>query len=175
MREQNLDDLCSIVLEYIMLFTKSENGRRGIAHVRTLNVLAALVWCLGGIILVVKGGKLLAGAASLFPGSLWPWVAAVAGLLLGAVKGKFLFSRSCKNNLSRISGLRHPRIWQFFSPGFFVLLFLMIVAGAILSRLAHASFPALIGVAVLDLAVGAALLASSRVFWQQKAFGKSDS
>ena len=156
-----------------MLFTRSENDGRGIAHVRTLNVLAALVWCLGGVILLVKGGKLLAGAASLFPGSVWPWVAAVAGLSLGAVRGKFLFSRSCKNNLARISSLRHPKIWQFFSPGFFVLLFLMIAAGAVLSRLAHTSFPALIGVVVLDLAVGAALLASSRVFWQQKAFVKS--
>ncbi len=154
-----------------MLFTRSENGGR--AHVRTLNVLAALVWCLGGVILVVKGGKLLAGAASLFPGFLWPWTVAVAGLLLGAVKGKFLFSRSCKNNLARISSLRHPRIWQFFSPGFFVLLFLMIAAGVVLSRLAHTSFAVLVGVAVLDLAVGAALLASSRVFWQQKAFVKS--
>lgn len=156
-----------------MLFTRSENGGRGIAHVRTLNVLAALVWCLGGVILLVKGGKLLVGAASLFPGSVWPWVAAVSGLLLGAVKGKFLFSRSCKNNLARISSLRHPRIWQFFSPGFFVLLFLMIAAGAVLSRLAHTSFVVLVGVAVLDLAVGAALLASSRVFWQRKAFVKS--
>lgn len=158
-----------------MLFTRSENGGRGIAHVRTLNVLAALVWCLGGVVLLVKGGKLLAGAASLFPGSVWPWVAVVAGLLLGAVKGKFLFSRSCKNNLARISSLRHPRIWQFFSPGFFVLLLIMIAAGTVLSRLAHTSFPVLVAVVVLDLAVGAALLASSRVFWQQKAFVKSNS
>lgn len=158
-----------------MLFTRSENGGRGIAHVRTLNVLAALVWCLGGVILLVKGGKLLAGATSLFPGSVWPWVAAVSGLLLGAAKGKFLFSRSCKNNLARISSLRYPRIWQFFSPGFFVLLLIMIAAGTVLSRLAHTSFPVLVGVVVLDLAVGAALLASSRVFWQQKAFVKSNS
>ena len=146
---------------------------RRIAHVRILNILAGLVWCLGGVVLLLKGGKLLVGSASLFPGSLWPWVAAVAGLLLGAVKGKFLFSRSCKNNLVRISSLRHPRIWQFFSPGFFVLLFLMIAAGSVLSRLAQTSFPALVGVVILDLAVGAALLASSRVFWQQKAFVKS--
>lgn len=152
--------------------THSDDQGRRIVRVRMLNILAALVWCLGGVILLVKGGTLLAGSASLFPGSLWPWAGAVAGLTLGAVRGKLLFSRSCKNNLSRISGLRHPRIWQFFSPGFFLLLFLMIVVGAVFSRLAHSSFPALIGVAVLDLAVGTALLASSRVFWQQKAFVK---
>ena len=156
-----------------MFFVKSNNGGWGVAHVRTLNVLAALVWCLGGVILLLKGGTLLAESASLFPGPAWPWVAAGAGLLLGAAKGRFLFSRSCRNNLARISSLRHPRIWQFFSPGFFVLLFLMIIAGVFLSRWAHTSFPALIGVVVLDLAIGAALLASSRVFWQQKAFIKS--
>jgi hypothetical protein len=144
-----------------------------IALVRMMNILAALVWCLGGVILLIKGGKLLAGSASLFPNPAWPWVVAIAGLFLGAVKGKFLFSRSCKKNLTRISSLRNPRIWQFFSPGFFVLLLLMITAGAVLSRLAQTSFPVLVGVAVLDLAVGAALLASSRVFWQQKAFVKS--
>jgi len=33
--------------------------------------------------------------------------------------------------------------------------------------------PDLVGVVILDLGVGAALLASSRVFWQQKAFIKS--
>ena len=144
-----------------------------ISHVRMLNILAALAWCTGGAVLLVKGGRLLAGSVSLFPGPGWPWGVAVAGLLLGAVKGKLIFSGSCKKNLRRISSLRHPRIWQFFSPGFFFLLLLMIVAGAVLSRLAYTSLPALVGVAVLDLAVGAALLASSRVFWQQKAFMKS--
>ena len=152
----------------------AEQNQR-IALVRMLNILAAFVWCLGGVILLARVVKLLAGSASLFPSPVWPWVVAIAGLLLGAVKGKFLFSRSCKNNLTRISSLRNPRIWQFFSPGFFVLLLLMIAAGVVLSRLAYTSFPALVGVVVLDLAVGAALLTSSRVFWQEKAFMKPGS
>lgn len=152
----------------------AERNQR-IAFVRMLNILAALVWCLGGVILLIKGGKLLAGSASLFPSPVWPWVVAITGLLLGAVKGKLLFSRRCKKNLTRISSLRNPRIWQFFSPGFFVLLLFMIAAGMALSRLAYTSFPVLVGVVVLDLAVGAALLVSSRVFWKQKAFMKSGS
>lgn len=143
------------------------------AHLRILKVLAALVWCTGGVVLLFKGGKLLFVSTPLFSGLQWPWSVAVAGLLLGAVKGKLLFSKSCRKNLNRISNLRHPRIWQFYSPGFFLLLLLMIAAGVVLSRLAHTSFPALIIVALLDLAVGAALLASSLVFWQQKAFLKS--
>lgn len=150
----------------------SDRNRRS-AHVRLLNIMAAFVWCLGGIILLMKGGSLLAGSASLFPGPVWPWVTAVAGLLLGVIKGRFIFSRNCKKNLKRISSLKNPRIWQFFSPGFFLFLLLMITAGVVLSRLAHTAFPILVGVAVLDLAVGVALLASSRVFWEQKAFVKS--
>lgn len=131
-----------------------------------LNILAALVWYLGGVILLMKGGSLLLASASLFPGPEWPWVVGGGGLLLGFVKGKWLFSKSCKKNLRRISSLKNPRLWQFFSPVFFLLLLLMITAGVILSRLAHTSFPVLVGVVVLDLAVGAALLVSGRVFWQ---------
>ena len=178
--EQTLDHFCSTVLEYTTFLeglrmaddvnTHLIDNHRRITHARLLNILAALVWCLGGVILLVKGGKLLAGSVSLFPGPVWPWVAAISGLLLGGVKGEFLFSKSCKNNLIRISSLKNPRIWQFFSPAFFVLLLLMIAAGVVLSRLAHTSFPILVGIVILDLAVGAALLASSCVFWQQKAF-----
>jgi hypothetical protein len=148
---------------------------RRVAYVRLLNILAAFVWYLGGVILLIKGGKLLVGSVSLFPGPVWPWIVALAGIMLGAIKGKFLFSSGCKKNLARISNLKNPRLWQFFSPGFFVFLLLMMVSGVVLSRLAHTSFPVLVGIAVLDLSIGAALLASSRVFWQQKAFTKSDS
>ncbi len=145
-----------------------------LARIRLLKILAALVWYLGGIILLYKGVTLLIGSVPLFKGSGWPWVVALVGFALGAVKGRLLFSKTCRKNLRRISGLAHPRVWQFFSPGFFLLLLVMIAAGILLSRLAHTSLSALIGVVVLDLAVGTALLASSRVFWQSRAFAASD-
>jgi hypothetical protein len=150
--------------------THPAEQERRIVHAGMLNILAALVWYLGGVILLMKGTRLLLSSVPLFPSPEWPWIVGGGGLLLGLIKGKWLFSRSCQNNLTRISNLRHPRIWQFFSPGFFFLLLLMIAVGVMLSRLAHTSFPILVGVVILDLAVGAALLASSCVFWQQKAF-----
>lgn len=137
---------------------------------RILNILAALVWYIGGFVLLLKARSLLLEADTLQPAQLWPWFGLVAGVLFGSLKAKFLFSKSCRKNLNRIAALQHPKLWQFFRPGFFFLLALMIASGATLSRMAHDNYPFLIGVAVLDLSIAIALLGSSYVFWQQKAF-----
>ena len=137
---------------------------------RTLNILAALVWYAGGIVLLLKGGSLLIEAEALDPGKIWPWLAAILALFLGGWKARFIFGKSIKRNLARIAALDRPRIWQFFSLGFFVALAVMIAAGASLSRLAQGSYPLLIAVAVLDLAIAVALLGSSIIYWQQRAF-----
>jgi hypothetical protein len=140
------------------------------ASIRTLNILAALVWYVGGLVLLLKGGSLLLEAASIKPQLLWPWLTMVAGPTIGLVKARFLFSKSCRKNLARIELLKQPKLWQFFRPGFFMALVVMILAGATLSRLAHNNYPFLIGVALLDLSLAMALLGSSYVFWKQKAF-----
>jgi hypothetical protein len=137
---------------------------------RSLKLMAALIWYAGAIVLLLKGGSLLAEAAALRPGLPWPWLAVVGALLLGGLKARFIFSRSCEENLARIVALDRPRLWQFFGTGFFVALALMILAGAALSRLAHGHYFFLLGVAVLDLGIAIALLGSSLVFWQEKAF-----
>lgn len=137
---------------------------------RILNILAALVWYLGGIVLLLKGGSLLAEAASLRPGLAWPWVAVGVALLVGGLQAKSHFSRLCEKNLARIAALERPRFWQFFRPGFFVALAAMILTGATLSRLAHNQYVFLLGVAALDLTLAIALLGSSYVFWREKAF-----
>jgi hypothetical protein len=137
---------------------------------RTLNVLAALVWYIGGIVLLLKGGSLLAEAQALGPGQVWPRLAIFTALVAGSLQARFLFSKSCRKNLERISALDQPMIWQFYRPGFFGFLVLMIVTGATLSRLAHNNYPLLIGVGALDLNLAVALLASSYVYWQRRAF-----
>lgn len=141
-----------------------------IVSARTLHILAALVWYAGGIVLLLKGGSLLVEAEALEPGKIWPWLAGILAVLLGALKARFIFGKSIKRNLARIAALDEPRVWQFFSPGFFVALTVMIAAGATLSRLAHGNYPFLIAVAVLDLSIAVALLGSSVVYWQQRAF-----
>jgi hypothetical protein len=137
---------------------------------RSLNTLAALVWYAGGVVLLLKGGSLLAEAERLRPELGWPWLAVAAALVFGGLKARFLFSKSCEKNLARIATLEQPRIWQFFRPGFLVALATMILVGAALSRLAHNHYAFLIAVAALDLAIAFALLGSSYVFWREKAF-----
>lgn len=140
---------------------------------RTLKILAALIWYIGGIILVTKGGSLLIEAATLKPEQGWIWLAVVIGVLIGGAKAKYLFSKSCKKNLARIDLLRQRKLWQFYRPGFFIFLALMIATGATLSRMAHGSFSFLISVAILDFSLATALLGSSYIFWTQKAFARN--
>ncbi len=133
----------------------------------TLKTLAALVWYIGGIVLLIKGSSLLMEAKLLQPDKHWPWTAAIVALLIGGIKAKFLFSKSCRKNLVRIAGLDQPKLWQFFRPVFFLLLLLMILIGAALSNLARGNYPFLLGRATLDLTIAIALLGSSYVFWQR--------
>ncbi|HSR32286.1 MAG TPA: hypothetical protein VLY63_17120 [Anaerolineae bacterium] len=141
---------------------------------RTLNILAAAVWIIGGFVLLRKGGSLLVEAEVLQPDQVWPWLAAIAALFLGGLKGRSLFSKSCRRNLDRIAALERPKIWQFFRPGFFLALAVMIATGVTLSRLAHGNYPFLLAVGTLDLSLAVALLGSSYIFWKQKAFSASE-
>ncbi|MCP4671852.1 MAG: hypothetical protein GY857_11165 [Desulfobacula sp.] len=139
---------------------------------RTLKILAALLWYTGGIILVSKGYSLLIKADTLKPGQNWTWMAIVIGLLIGGVKAKYLFNKSCKKNLTRIDLLSQPKIWQFFRPEFFLFLVIMIVTGATLSRMAHNNYIFLISIAILDISIATALMGSSYIFWKEKAFSR---
>lgn len=132
----------------------------------SLRILAALVWHAGSAVLIIKGSQLLVAADALQPAKSWPWITAGTGVLIGGIKAKFIFSRGCRKNLHRIKTLDQPRLWQFFRPGFFAFLALMILAGTALSRLAHGSYPLLLGVAGLDLSIATALLLSGLVFWK---------
>jgi hypothetical protein len=144
------------------------------ASIRTLNILAATVWYVGGIVLLIKGFSLLVEAYSLKPEQYWPWLAVAVGPVIGSIKGKFIFRKSCLKNLARINALNQPRIWQFFKPWFFVVLAIMISFGATMARMAHIqhNYYFLIAVAIVDIDIGIALLWSSYIFWKKKAFSK---
>lgn len=137
----------------------------GVVSAVVLKVAAGAVWLIGGVILTWKGSSLLLEAAQLNNQAWGVWLGFPAGILLGAVKGFKLFIPSCRKNLTRIDALQSPRIWQFFSPRFLLLLTLMIAAGSALSRLAHGKFLLLIPVGVLDLSIAWALLISFPAFW----------
>ena len=139
---------------------------------RTLNILAAALWLSGGVVLLYKGMTLLLEADSLQPGRVWTWLTIILGLTIGWLKANYIFSRSCKKNLARISQLSAPKIWQFYRPGFLLFLTTMIVLSSILSKMSHGNYPFLIGMVIVDFSLATALFSSSYVFLQQKAFKK---
>ena len=133
----------------------------------TLKILAALVWIIGSLVLIIKSGSLFYQAKLLRPESNIYLLGIIIGFLIGGLKARYLMAKFCRNNLLRISSLNEPKIYQFFTPGFFAALILMILAGSFLSNVADGSFAWLLAIAVLDLSIGTALLTSSRVFIQQ--------
>ena len=133
---------------------------------RNLKLLAALLWYVGALVLLTKGSTLLTQAMSLQAGWFWPVAALAAALLFGSLKVHYIFKPACRKNLQRIAGLRYPRLWQFYRPGFFLFLCAMIVLGRYLSTSVQGSYAGLLAVATLDLSLAIALLGSSYVFWQ---------
>jgi hypothetical protein len=136
----------------------------------TLIILAALVWYAGGIALLLKGSALIKSAYVIDAQSLWTFAAPLLGVIAGLLKGKFLFSKSCKKNIQRIRSLANPHVWQCFRPGMLIFLAIIIPTGAWMSRAAAGNFTYLCLVGALDLSISFALLTSSIVFLQLKAF-----
>ena len=136
----------------------------------TLIILAAFVWCSGGIALLLKGSALIKSAYAIDSQSLWTVAAPLLGVIAGLLKGKFLFSKSCKKNIQRIRSLVNPHVWQCFRPGMLIFLAIIIPAGAWMSRAAAGNYTYLCLVGALDLSISFALLTSSIVFVQLKAF-----
>lgn len=131
-----------------------------------LMILAGLVWYGGAGVLLFKTVQLLSAAQALNPNQIWLWLALVTGLLLGLLKGRYLFSRACIRNIRRILTLENPKLWQFFRPQFFVFLAGMILLGRFLSHQAQNHYGLLLSVALLDLSIAVALLGSSIIFWR---------
>ncbi len=141
--------------------------------IRSLKIYAAATWYIGCVVLASKGITLLVDAKKIDPNQTWIWLAIILGLLMGLLKAKYLFNKSCMNNLARIDSLHEPKAWQFFRPRFFLLLTAMIIAGATLSKLSQNNYPLAISVATLDLSLATALLVSSYNFWKYKSFSNA--
>lgn len=132
-----------------------------------------MIWYGGGISLLFKGGALIKSAYALDPQSMWTYLAPILGIIIGLLKGRFLFSKSCQKNIKRINALADPRIWQCFRPGTLIFLAVIIPSGAWMSRAAAGNFTFLCLVGALDLSIACALLSSSAIFWKHKAFSSS--
>lgn len=133
----------------------------------TLKLLAAIVWYIGAIVLYIKSYYLLTTANNIEPGQLWIWATIFVGVLIGAIKARYLFSKVGIKNLRRIDALEHPKIWNFYRARFFIMLASMIALAGYLSRMAAGDYTLLLAVTALDLSIATALLGSSYIFWKQ--------
>ncbi len=136
-------------------------------------ITAAIIWYGGGISLLFKGGALIKNAYMINPQSIWTYIAPIIGIIIGLLKGRFLFNKSCEKNIKRIMALTDPRIWQCFRPGMLIFLAIIIPTGAWMSRAAAGNYPFLCLVGALDLSIACALLSSSIVFWKLRALSPS--
>ncbi len=134
---------------------------------RTLKILAALVWYSGAIILSCKSARLLSEAHDLHSNQLWTGLAIAAGILIGLLKARYLFSRVCLKNLKRIHTLASPKLWQFYRTRFYFFLLTMILLGRYISWLAHENYSFLISMAIVEISLATALLSSSNCFWKK--------
>ena len=139
----------------------------------TLIIMAAFVWYSGGIALLFKGGALIKSAYLIDSQSFWTFAAPLLGILAGLAKGRFLFSKSCKKNIKRIRALENPQVWQCFRPGMLIFLAIIIPTGTWMSKSAAGNYTFLCFVGALDLSISFALLSSSIIFFQLKAFSTS--
>ncbi len=132
----------------------------------TLKALAALTWYIGAGVLLYKGSGYVLGALR-EGAALPPVTAGVVGVVAGLARGRTMFLRACRGNLARIDALEEPRVWQFFRPGFFAALLVMIAGGAVLAWLAGTGYWGSVVVGGLELVIGTALLTSSVGFWRR--------
>ena len=136
--------------------------------IQTLKLLASLVWYSGAIILSYKSISMLSEAHAINPAQLQTWLTIAAGLLLGAIKAKYLFTKVCIKNLNRIEALKKPKLWEFYRIRFFIFLITMIMMGSFLSRQAHGNYSMLLTMALIEISLATALLGSSFCFWKKQ-------
>jgi len=132
---------------------------------KTLVYLAAAVWYIGGIMLFRSGLELVIQTRELKEGTLWPAIFIITGIVLGIIQVLFIFRHSCRKNMQRINLLNDPHLWQFYRPGFFLALAIMITSGILLNHFSQGHYFFMLTVAAVDFALTISLLGSSYVFW----------
>jgi len=115
---------------------------------------AALMWSFVGLYLMVRGYLLLPAPS---------WFFLVLGLGLGTLKAVLVIGRAARKNIARI--VARPEgmcLGGIYSWGMWAMVVCMMLGGRLLR---NSSVPPLV-VGVIYLAVGWALLLSSRLIWQ---------
>ena len=130
---------------------------------KTLLFVAALIWTVVGVFLLVRGGRVLVLGNH--------YLLLAAAVVLGIIKGMVVLRRSAEKNIARIldkkDGICLGAVFSFQTWG---MILLMILMGKLLRA---GGFPQLYGFIVSGVGLG--LLLASRVIWQEwKSYGLSE-
>ncbi len=129
---------------------------------------AVIIWYTGGIILALKGAAMIRSAFDLAPDVSIAALTACTGIGVGLIKARYIFAHALRKNMVRITKLTEPlHVWQCYRPGFFVFLAIVITLSKFITDWAAGSVLYLSLVAILDLSISTALLASSVLFWKK--------
>jgi hypothetical protein len=139
---------------------------------KALISVAILIWMAVGFMLSRRGLGFIRQAEELGASSFGSGLALILGLLVGALKGRYVLSRAALRNLERIRALRAPvRPWQVFAPRFYLLIALMMGGGfGVLRPLAASGGIGLkLSIGALYLGIGGALAISALAYiWPQR-------
>ena len=129
--------------------------------------LAGTIWGLVGLMLLLRGADLYKLAVEEQHASqMGLSISIFASLALGGAKGKFLFSRTARRNMARISSLEAPlKPHQVYAGKFYFLILGMIGLGMFM-RTYNDWFGGYIVVAAIYCGIGLALTVSSMYYWK---------
>jgi len=92
-------------------------------------------------------------------------ISVICGLIIGGVKGKFVFSKTARKNKNRIEGLDAPhKIYHAFGNKFYMLVPGMILLGVLLRHF-NEYLGGYVVVGAIYCGIGAALVVSSIFYW----------
>ena len=133
---------------------------------KRLTIIAGGLWCIIGLVLVVRGLSLYQLAEMEQQATeIAITISGIAAGLIGLIKGKFVLSKTAHRNKNRIYNLDDPVALQdIFSKPFYFLIPMMMGLG-ILLRSYNEYFGGYIVVAAIYCGIGMALIVSSRVYW----------
>ena len=131
---------------------------------RVLKQLAGVIWLLVGVMLLVRSGPMLVEAHR-DSGLGWTIFAAITGLLLGGVKGRYVLWKTARQNRRRLETLSSAPVWQVFTGKTWLLVVGMVGLGLALRAGASAGWYPWAPVAGLYAGIGAALGVSSMAYF----------
>jgi len=131
--------------------------------------LAGAIWGLVGLFLILRGAGMFEQAWREQQASQTGLTVALgASLLIGGVKGRFIFSRTARRNKERIARLPEPlKVHHVYAPGLYVLIAGMIGLGVLL-RTYHEFFGGYLVVGAIYCGIGLALFISSFYYWKRE-------